>query len=157
MWHSWLLSSTLCVCFSVSSIHHPADDPALGSAFIVASSCFPPHLCIPSTSLPLKESKQRRNWRRAMVPCRREEGWLMIHPCNTVGCQCINGLSLTAIQSKLWRAGRSWLQLLMPCSRTCLVSAESKWQMSTESVTYVSHHLSLVIEPILHSPFSVLT
>lgn len=112
-----LLFHLMCVFFCLL---HPPSSEWPGPAFILAPISFLPRLCIPGTSLPLKESKQRRKWRGAMVPCRREEGWLMIHPCYTVGCQCINGLSLTAFQPKLQRAGRSSVRLLMPCSRTRL-------------------------------------
>lgn len=103
--------------------------------FFLAFTSFLSHLCILSTSHPLKESSQReeRKWRRAEAPCRREVGWLMIHPCYTVGCQCKNGLGPTFIQSKLQREGSGSLQLLMLCSCTRLVSAQSWWQMTTKS------------------------
>lgn len=144
-------------------LHPPSsigDDSAPGSTFVLAPSLPPPppttHLHIPSISLPLKESTQRRKWKRVMVPCRREEGWPTIRPCYTVACQCKNGLSLTSIQSKLQRAGRSSLQVLMPCSCTRRVSTESKWQMSTESVMHVSHRFHWVILHLYYIPHALL-
>lgn len=86
---------------------------------------------------------QRRKWKRAMVPCRRElEHWLMTRPCYTVGCRCEDGLGLTSIHSEPWRADGKLAMVW--------------WRMSTRSVMHVSLRLHWVILNLC-SPFSALT